>query len=92
MLAGLSWLLVHHGLALSSGRTLRMRGVHRLRDLSLLPSLLLDAADDTDDDDDRDDEADRSQSPPEPNQVRNVVIVIVGGDVVVGARATIAMG
>ena len=58
LLAGLSWLLVHHWLALSSWRTLCMRAVHGLRDLSLLPSLLLNAADDNDDNNDRDNEAD----------------------------------
>ena len=60
LLAGLAWLLAHQGLALTSGHTGCMRTVNGLRDLSLLPSLLLDAADDTDDDKGRDYEADRS--------------------------------
>ena len=57
--------------------------MHGLRDLSLLSLLLLDAADDADHHNDRDDEAERGKSPPEPNKVIDVCVVVVAGNVVV---------
>ena len=85
-LAWLSWLLVNHGLVVDGGSghfiaILLVLAMHGLCDLSLLSPLLLDAADDTDDHNDGDDQAESGKSPPEPNKVIDVGVVVVTGSV-----------